>query len=298
MVKHILEGWSRFRRLLTPKTANLQPSLEIDMEVALRVGELATEERKAGWSIIRRRPNTMRVEDLECIQGTVLGRLTSADKLGFLPDTRVKAEGPLSEAMAFLHKIARRSWDKLKGLYYQATGVRVIDTSLPSMCEKMGKLEQAAWTIVFVVYSWYTWKDRCKLVYEGSPTQTPTKVILSAAEDIAANLVKTFSSSAKKEAIQTAKHQLATMQAILLAKRIGRNREITSGAYSEQGAELEADRSVSQARRTARGDADEGRQPKERHAEKNLAEDPLTLESSMDTTPPDIDTFPTSMIHE
>ncbi|KAL3679073.1 hypothetical protein R1sor_022029 [Riccia sorocarpa] len=63
--------------------------------------------------------------------------------------------------------ILTATWRSLKTLYYTTTGKELRDTSLPQLTIDLAVPTNLAAAILFVVYSRFTWKSRCKATYEG-----------------------------------------------------------------------------------------------------------------------------------
>ncbi|KAL3691868.1 hypothetical protein R1sor_005519 [Riccia sorocarpa] len=160
----------------------------------------------------------------------------------------------------------RNAWKELSTVFYRAKGRKLRDTSLPELLEDVLSSENLAAAILFVIYSRFTWKTRCTMVYEGKQVNTPNKVILREAKRLTENLFKRYSAERRKEYLNECKGTLKTMG--LDPCFGGRSRAIvTSPLQSEERVwepplEEEED-PANQHRDMDRRDALEGRQPKE-----------------------------------
>ncbi|KAL3682544.1 hypothetical protein R1sor_000566 [Riccia sorocarpa] len=77
---------------------------------------------------------------------------------------------------------------------------------------------QTALAIIFASYSRFTWKDRCKAVFEGGTANTPLQVILSEAANTAKKLCRNFKATAKLDSLQTGETTIRVMIAFLLSE--------------------------------------------------------------------------------
>ncbi|KAL3696889.1 hypothetical protein R1sor_010965 [Riccia sorocarpa] len=145
----------------------------------------------------------MRLETIGELNGQCLARLQSADRLGYLSDGHIRVAGPFSEQMNLLSL-----WS----------------TSLPVLMEFAGKPENVVVAILLETHSRFTWKNRCKTVYEDGTSTTPANVIIMGAEKVITTLSRKFTSETRRSKIDSGKKALAQTRVLHERDKLQRNR--------------------------------------------------------------------------
>ncbi|KAL3688149.1 hypothetical protein R1sor_014458 [Riccia sorocarpa] len=158
------------------------------------------------------------------------------------------------------------TWNHLDDVYKRNTGKGMQGTSLPSLLEYSVKPENIAVLILLAFHTRYTWKDRCKKVYEGRDNPTPPTVILQEVEKAATSLAKKYTSKVKLESIKAGRRELALIKRTQTIDKIRRDRRIFAAQLPlthTMWQETPEPPDSYEDRNTNREDAQEGHQPKE-----------------------------------
>ncbi|KAL3685488.1 hypothetical protein R1sor_003510 [Riccia sorocarpa] len=224
----MLTGWSSGRKKLTFNRGNQQVDEEIRIECAVKLGETSLGTNPMGWTAIKRRIRTIRLETTADLKGRGMERLIAAEKLGGLSDQGEHAEGPVSAAASFLidweknavTTVVQANWRTLTSLYTRVTGQTVVGTSLIEVGDNMVKPSNHVMMILFLVHSRQTWKDRCKHTYEGKRRNTPASVVLKMATEVITSLKRKYRSNKTQELLGNSQQIITSMQIKNLEDRI------------------------------------------------------------------------------
>ncbi|KAL3701836.1 hypothetical protein R1sor_019858 [Riccia sorocarpa] len=95
------------------------------------------------------------------------------------------------------------TWRELERLFTKLTGEKMVYTSLPTLVECLVKPENAPMLIRFTIFTRFSWKSRCKEVFEGKKGNVPAKTTVAEGIRIAAGIARKFTASTKCNDIQT-----------------------------------------------------------------------------------------------
>ncbi|KAL3701525.1 hypothetical protein R1sor_019547 [Riccia sorocarpa] len=229
----------------------------------------------------------MRMTVLKDLTEGSLNRLRAPDKMGTLPDDEITIQGPATAPMAYLEsKIINTSsedakitdkrcwkwanegtWNTLKECYTQATGTTVRNTyNMPELLEDLVSPGNLAVALLFVSYSKFTWKNRCKAVYEGKIYGTPASAVAKEAARNTKHLGRRFTSTHRISNLQKGIKDLQQVNMNIHIDRMQRRRERHSpeALFTPQMLGSGETSDESEDRRTDRTSALEGRSPRER----------------------------------
>ncbi|KAL3683824.1 hypothetical protein R1sor_001846 [Riccia sorocarpa] len=131
-------------------------------------------------------------------------------------------------------KPVKQIWQTLTNLHCRASGEDELrSTALISVVENLLKPANSALLVVFVACLRFTWRDRCKAVFEGKRRATPAQVILLEAERTIAGLKRKYISKDAQERIEKTTGNITMMAALNSRSVIDRT---YLGSYNEDSA--------------------------------------------------------------
>ncbi|KAL3677187.1 hypothetical protein R1sor_027135 [Riccia sorocarpa] len=111
---HILAGWTTCKKKLNFHLGTETIHSQVPLEIGVRVREITITGQTAGWAPLKQRLKTMRLSYTGELQGDPLNRLLAADKLGVLPDSHLRIEGPVSKQAGFITQWATNASEEGK----------------------------------------------------------------------------------------------------------------------------------------------------------------------------------------
>ncbi|KAL3683955.1 hypothetical protein R1sor_001977 [Riccia sorocarpa] len=177
----------------------------------------------------------------------------------------------------------RHNWKTLCQLYKETTGREVGESSLIMVGEKILQPEHYRMAVLFLKHTRFTWKDRCKSVYNEARGVTPVSVTLVEADYMLSRLRRKYTSETTRKKLEKCHHEVTIMRVYENRWRIReeqRNSLFHRRWSLEPHAGIMEDPSYDR-RRVDRRQADEGRAPRERQT----STDPNVVEHEMETTP-------------